>query len=222
MRLFKQVKDWQVSLFFFIVAVGVTVFILRWKYNAVEIANVGVFFTKLLPFFLALFGIAYWPKEWLKPPKDILLIFLAFGVMFCFFIPKNFFYYWNPNHAGHYLNMQMFVPFIILSLLFAYKIGGGKKREVIVLGLVSILFMLSGIEDLAYIINAIALGNMKSIPDSWFWAHHINVFFGHIVNKKEALIFIGVHWVLMAAVVYFGYGYRKLAGAFKKELNHDQ
>jgi hypothetical protein len=211
-------KDWQLFLLFIGITIISTIIVIKWEHSSRDIANIWVFFLKLLPFFSALLAIAYMPG-WFKKPWDLLLIFLSFVVVFPFIIAKLAYYIWNPDPVKCYLIIQILIPYLILCLAFAYKTGGGNKKDTIVLGLTSIIFMLSGIEDVAYFaINPHTGSFFQALPDKWTWTSHITVRVGRIIDKYEIFIFIGIHFALIVLILYFAYSKKNVLLFIKEKL----
>lgn len=206
----KNIKEWHISIGSLIAAMLLTLLVLNWGEHKTEVTSVWVMIVKILPYLFAVLFIGYFPKEWFKPRWQILLILLSFACMFCFFVPTQFFAYWTKDWDKFYLTTQMYVPFIILSLAFAYRLGGGKTREILVIGIVFILFMISGIEDLAYIlVNPHTDPEFVNIPEEWWWASHMTARVGRVLTKNEAFVFIGVHFLIIIVILYFVYFHKK-------------
>jgi|GEM_PF-1838431 len=212
-------SSWLHFAIYFISALIITILILNWNKNTKEIENLFIFLIKLTPYFFGLLAIACLPVEKFNKLLCILLILLNFACIFCYFIPRLFYFFLNPDWDRYYLKTQMLVPFIILSLLLSYRLGGGKIKDVIILGVNSILFMLSGIEDLCYF-----LVNRLDIPKEWSWPSHMIVRLGKIPTKNEAFVFIGVHFFLILLIFFLAYSkyspFTKLRD-LNKELNKD-
>lgn len=162
-----------------------------------DVENLWSFLFALLPFVLATEAVAQFPRAWAKvwfvPP---LLAMLCFAVMMGVFAPKMFGEFVNADFDSFYALMRMVMPFFILSVALALRLGGGSGGQVRRAAYASLLVMVSGLEDLMFQIWA-----GVPIPDRWDWAEHITVRLGHVASQNEALIFIGVHLVLALLVV---------------------
>ncbi|GHB47822.1 hypothetical protein GCM10007094_41410 [Pseudovibrio japonicus] len=103
----------------------------------------------------------------------------------------------------YYLTL-IIVPFIILSLSLAYRIGGGSSGNTLRLSFALLLIMLSGIEDLAFfIVNTHEIGAFNPVPEVWHWVSHIEVRLGHPPSKYEVYAFIIGHFALAAFVLFY-------------------
>lgn len=167
-----------------------------------EVKSLLVLLFKLLPFVLATFAIAHLDLETArKYYLPNLLVPLTFLVFFCVFVPKIFFY--SDDFGEMYYLMLTATPFIILSLVLAFRLGGGSTSWTVRLAFSMILLMLSGLEDLAFLtVNHHTDPRWATIPEVWDWASHMTVFLGHPPTKYEAFAFIAVH-VLLALLVLF-------------------
>lgn len=167
-----------------------------------EVTNLWIFLFKLLPFIFASVTIAFFEKDYLIRTKLLFPTFLiAFLIYFAVFIPKIFFYLDDFQLVYYYTLME--VPYIILFLVFAFRMGGGTTVSTIKLALFLLLIMLSGIEDLAFLtVNNHTDPQWKTIPDIWTWASHIKVRIGHFPTKYEAYGFIVIHFILAFIVAY--------------------
>lgn len=164
------------------------------------LTSVWTLLGKLTPYVSASVAIAYLDVAWAKRLKlgaiGIIGVFLVF---FCWFTPKIFYaaVRMEAGKAGmfdeiYYLFLLM-VPFMILGLLLAFRLGGGSRELTLRLSAVLMLLQLSGIEDLAVLVV-----NGQDIPEVWRWASHMTVFLGHPPSATEAYVFIGIHLVLAA------------------------
>jgi hypothetical protein len=167
------------------------------------ISSIWVFLFKLTPFAAASIGVAWLDIGWARRLRlNVIGIPVSFLVVFCVFVPRSFFYARQPGEENYYTILTM-IPFIILALSFAYRLGGGSRGTTLRLAFAMLLFQLSGLEDLAYLtLNPKRPPNFTSIPEVWDWAAHINVFLGHSATKEQAFAFIAVH-VILALLVLF-------------------
>jgi hypothetical protein len=94
-------------------------------------------------------------------------------------------------------------PFVILALTLTFRLGGGRPATTARLAAAMLLLMLSGLEDLAFLlVNPHTDPRWTPIPEVWTWASHIEVFIGHPPTKYEAYAFITVHVLLAVAVLF--------------------
>lgn len=167
-----------------------------------EIENLWVFLFKLTPYFTALTAIAYLPNEW-GSNKILARLFIpgVFLIVFCFFVPKIFFS--ADNFPDMYFYMLVMTPFVMLSFMLSYRLGGGDREMVFRIGIAMLLLMLSGLEDLAFVtLNDHTDPRWNPIPEVWD-TPHIEVFFGRPPTKYEVYAFIFVHVTLAAMVLFF-------------------
>jgi hypothetical protein len=169
-----------------------------------EIPSLWVLLLKLLPFVLATEATALLDVEaarrWGLARIAVPAVFLGY---FCFFTPKIFFNSGDDTFDQLYFLMLTLTPFLILGLTLAYRLGGGPAATARRLAYAMLLLMLSGLEDLAYIlVNPHTDPEWQHIPQVWTWAHHMTVFLGHPLTKAQAFVFIGIH-VTLAGLVLF-------------------
>ena len=167
-----------------------------------EIENIGVFLFKLTPYFTALVAIAYLPTEWwINKKLERLFIPGVFLITFCFFVPKIFFS--ADNFPDMYFYMLMMTPFLMLSFMLCYRLGGGSREMILRIGIAMMLLMLSGLEDLAFVtLNDHTDPRWNPIPEVWD-TPHIEVFFGRPPTKNEVYAFIFIHVSLAVLVLFF-------------------
>jgi len=161
------------------------------------IPNVGVLLVKLAPFVLAVEAVAQLPAS-ARVRRAIALgaLPVCFLVFFTYFVPKIFF-----GEGVYYLILTL-TPFLILSFVLAYRLGGGAAETARRLGYAMLLLQLSGLEDLAYLtVNAHTDPKWTPIPQVWTWADHMTVFLGHPLTRDQAFVFIAVHVVLAILVL---------------------
>jgi hypothetical protein len=167
-----------------------------------EVTALWVLLVKLLPFVLATEAVAR--LDLAAPARRRLAAValpVAFLVFFCFFVPRIFFY--SDDGPTLYYYVLTLTPVVILSLVLAYRLGGGPAGGVRRLAYAMLLLMLSGVEDLAFLtVNPHTDPKWTPIPEVWSWASHMTVFLGHPPTKYEAYGFIAVH-VALAALVLF-------------------
>jgi hypothetical protein len=168
-----------------------------------DITSLWVFLFKLTPFIAASVAVAWldlgWARRLRLPLVAIPACFLGF---FCFFVPRMFFVAGKPGSELYYTVLTL-VPFIILALALAYRLGGGSREHTLRICGALLLLQLSGLEDLAFLtVNPHTDPAWTPIPQVWKWADHIKVFLGHYPTKYEAYAFITVHVVLALAVLF--------------------
>ena len=168
-----------------------------------EIESLGILLFKLLPFGFATLSIGYLNLEDpLRRLLSLLIIPVAFLGFFCYFVPKLFFY--SDQFEIMYQTMLMAVPYVILILVLAYRLGGGSTGTTIRLSFAMLLLMLSGIEDLAYLLLSSRYDpNWAGMPQVWEWASHMTVFVGRPLTLNEAYVFIAIHIVATFIVMFY-------------------
>jgi len=192
----------RVSLIAGAVAVGLAATVYFGMPHSRDIESLWVLLFKLTPFVAASVAIAWLDLPWAHRLRlPLILPPACFLVIFGYFIPKIFFYAnLGADFNQLYYTVLIMVPFIILSLVLAVRLGGARTGTVLRLAAAMILLQLSGIEDLAFLtVNDLSGTEYATIPEVWTWADHMTVRLGHPPSKQEAYAFIGVH--LFAAVL---------------------
>jgi hypothetical protein len=165
-----------------------------------EIDSIWVFLLKLTPFAAASVAIAWLDTGWAHRLRlPLVLIPGCFLTFFCLFVPRMFYYRSNPG-PEHYYTVLTLVPFIILALALAYRLGGGSRPTTLRLCAALIVLQLSGVEDLAFLVTY-AEGGWRTIPEMWDWAHHMRVRIGHFPSRAEAFAFIAAHVTFALALL---------------------
>lgn len=171
-----------------------------------EVKSLGIFLFKLVPFALAAISISLFDTQLLERVNGlkVLLVVGCFGLFFFFYIPKLFFDVAFREANNTYYMTLIFTPFLILCFTFAFRLGGGSTGNSLRVAFASLTLMLSGLEDLMFImLNPHAPDSRYyPIPEVWDWASHIKVRIGHYPSKEEALIFIAVN-ILIALFIAF-------------------
>jgi hypothetical protein len=200
------VRDNRVTLVFGALAVLLAAVIWFGLPHDREVSSWWMLLFKLTPFAAASIAVAWMDVDWARRLRLHLFALPAcFLVFFCFFVPKLFFYSTQEDgFPAMYYHMLTLVPFIILSLVLAYRLGGGSRSGVLRVAFALMLLQLSGVEDLAFLtVNDHPAGSKyASIPDVWDWASHMTVFIGHPPTKNQAFAFIAVHVVLALLVLF--------------------
>ncbi|NUW39722.1 hypothetical protein [Nonomuraea rhodomycinica] len=178
-----------------------------------DITSVWMLLVKLTPQLAACLAVAWLDVAWARWLRLHLValpaIFLGF---LCYFVPKTFMTALDmvdgtAEFEDLYLHVVVFVPFLIIGLVLAYRAGGGSREGVLRLGAAMTILQMSGLEDLmAVLMNR----RLNGIPEVWDWAHHMTVRLGHPATRGEAYAFIVVHVVL--AVLALALPRRWLAG----------
>jgi hypothetical protein len=190
----------RVSLVAVAITIALTVMVRFGLPHERELTSVWVLLGKLTPFLAATVAIAWLDRDWGRRLRlHLIAIPAVFVVFFCWFVPNIFVAALRmPEQAAFdelYLHALVMVPFVILGLLLAYRLGGGSREAVLRLAAAMLLIQLSGLEDL------VAVALQGDIPEVWGWATHITVFLGHPASRTEAYVFIAVHLVLAVLVL---------------------
>ncbi len=186
-------------------AVGLAAFIWFVLPHEQQASSAAILLFKLTPFAFAVAGIALADDALLRRLKlHLIAIPAAFLLFFLYFVPRIFFYSGSDGDFENlYYHMLTAVPVVILSLTLAFRLGGGAAGTTARLGFAMLLLMLSGLEDLAYLlVNPHTDPQWTPIPEVWDWASHMAVFLGHAPTKYEAYAFIAVHVFLALAVLF--------------------
>ena len=169
-----------------------------------EVRSLGIFLFKLSPFCLAALSIGFLdPKLVARFRLTVPLLFVCFGIYFFVYVPKVFFDVHFKEAVGLYYMTLVIVPFIILSLTLAFRLGGGSTGTTLRIAFGLLLLMISGLEDLAFLtINPHEPGKWSPIPEVWEWPSHMIVRLGHAPSKYEAYAFIAAHLALALVVAF--------------------
>ncbi|GGO80792.1 hypothetical protein [Nonomuraea cavernae] len=164
-----------------------------------EITSLWILLAKLTPQIAAFFAVAWLDVAWARRLRLHLVavpaVFLAF---LCYFVPATFITAMDMADGKAvfedlYLHVVVSVPFLMVALTLAYRLGGGSREGVLRTGAAMTILQMSGLEDLmAVLMNR----SLDGIPEVWGWAHHITVRLGHVATREEAFAFIAVHVVL--------------------------
>lgn len=193
------------SVLCFVTALGLAAVIWFVLPHERDATNAAILLFKLTPFAFAVAAIALADDALLRRLRlHLFAIPAAFLLFFLYFVPRIFFYSGTDGDFPKlYYHMLTAVPVIILSLILSFRLGGGRSSTTARLGFAMLLLMLSGLEDLAYlVVNPHTDPRWTPIPEVWTWASHMEVFIGHPPTKYEAYGFIAVHVALAAAVLF--------------------
>ena len=162
-----------------------------------EVKSLGILLFKLLPFVSGTLTICYLDIETFKRFRlHYIIIPSCFLTFFCIFVPQIFSN--SDDFPSLYYIILTLTPFIILSLITAFRLGGGSRESTLRLSFAMLLFMLSGLEDLSFLL----MNPQWAQTPVWKWASHMTVFLGHPPTRYEAYAFITVH-VILALLVLF-------------------
>ncbi|MEV4290903.1 hypothetical protein AB0K40_35790 [Nonomuraea bangladeshensis] len=170
-----------------------------------DITTLWGFLVKLTPQLAAIVAVAWLDVETARRLRLHLIALPALFLGFLlYFVPATFIRAMDIEDGSGtfedlYLHVVVFVPFLIVALLVAYRIGGGSREGVLRTGAAMSILHVSGLEDLV----AVSMNRrLDGIPEVWAWADHITVRIGHPATKVEAYAFIAAH-VVAALLVLF-------------------
>ena len=207
-------ENW-ISIASFVVSVGLSLIIWFFMPHDREVENLGILVFKLLPFLFASLSISTVKRRTVERyGLQCILIIASFLGFFCFLVPKIFFHY--DDFEDLYYVMLVTTPYVILSLVMTYRLGGASSGRSFRLSIAMMLLMLSGLEDWAYLIVNYSDPGCPQMPDTWDWASHVRVFLGHSPSTQEMGIFAIVHVILAFTVLLFPFD--KLLQQFKRKI----
>lgn len=168
------------------------------------IDNIGEWLFRISPLVFAVFAAAYFPR---KSGQNlvllILLIVLFMGAFDTFIISRILEYAHTPEPqmpAAFPKLYQMTIlldAFVLISVCFAYRLGGAKPYKVVRLGLAGIFVVTSGLNDLVYYyVHDWPDGRPETLD-----APHISVFVGSDPTPTTAIIFCLVNLLIAAAII---------------------
>jgi hypothetical protein len=159
---------------------------------------------KISPVVFAVFAVAGFPRR----PRLGLVLVLVTIVVFMGFVDTGYIirimaYGAAPDQDAAFPKLyqfQLFVSaFVVLAVLFAYRLGGATTVRVVKAGLAGVLVMVSGLNDLtAWRFDTYPEGRPKTL----FWASHIQVFVGGPPTPLVALAFCLVHLVVAVVILF--------------------
>lgn len=193
-----------VSLVSFSIAAALAAYIVLVLPPDREVKSLGIFLFKLLPFIFASVAIATVQREWfIRWQLHYLLIAAAFLGFFCYLVPKIIFH--RSEFAELYYILLITTPYVILTLVLAFRMGGGSSEQTFRLAIALLLLMVSGLEDLAFFtVNFDP--SWPPLPEVWDWVTHIAVRIGHPPTRNEIVLFAIGHVILALFVLYFPFG----------------
>jgi hypothetical protein len=167
----------------------------------------GDFALKISPLVFAVATIALFPRR----PGWTVVLPLASMVVYMGYIDSAFFIQVDrlaeaaQAHAAQtqfsdYYRFSIFAnAFVVLSSVFAFRMGGASSAQVLKLGCCGILVLVSGLNDLTMWAMYEWPGGVR--PDSFDWASHVSIFLGRDPHLVDMLTFAAVHLVLVLALL---------------------
>jgi hypothetical protein len=197
-----MVRENWTSIVSFAISVGLSLIIWFFMPHDREVKNLGAFSFKLLPFLFASLSISTVKRSAIERYSfQCILVIASFLGFFCLLVPKIFFHY--DDFEKLYYMMLVTTPYVILSLVMAYRLGGGSPEKSFRLSIAMLLLMLSGLEDLAYFTVNYSGPGWPQMPDTWDWVSHVGVFLGHAPSTQEICVFATIHVILAFTVLLF-------------------
>jgi len=167
----------------------------------------GDFALKIGPLVLAVVAIALFPRR----PMWAVVLPLASMFVYMGYIDSAFFIQVDrladaavqnaaQTQFSEYYRFSIFAnAFVVLSTVFAFRMGGASTAQVLKLGVCGILVLISGLNDLTMWAMYDWPGGVR--PDTFDWASHVQIFLGREPHLFDMLTFVTVHLALMVAVV---------------------
>ncbi|MBO4697954.1 MAG: hypothetical protein J5643_11875 [Lachnospiraceae bacterium] len=154
---------------------------------------------KFLIYFIAVLGVSFFPN---KLKFGYLLTCLPFFPFLMFIIPRASYYgifgtLGKPEQGEMYTNLYFLLyPGIIMSVAFAYRLGGGKPGQCIKICTTGILMIFSGLLDLSF-----NTAHGEPLAKTLDYAYHIIILFGRPLTWMEGFFFCLAHFVLIAIII---------------------
>jgi hypothetical protein len=102
---------------------------------------------------------------------------------------------------AQYYRFSIFVnAFVVLLGVFCFRMGGGSTARTLKLGLVGILLLISGLNDLTMWAMYAWPDGVR--PDTFYWASHVSIFLGRDPGLFDMLAFVAVHLGLVVTIVH--------------------
>jgi hypothetical protein len=167
----------------------------------------GDFALKISPLVLAVVTIALFPRRpgWaVVLPLASMIVYLGY-VDSAFFIQVDRLADAAQAQAAHaqfsdYYRFSIFAnAFVVLSAVFAFRMGGAPSAQVLKLGAAGILVLVSGLNDLTMWAMYDWPGGLR--PDTFDWASHVSIFLGREPRVLDMLAFAAVHLALIVAIL---------------------
>ncbi|HEY9059758.1 MAG TPA: hypothetical protein VIO64_04525 [Pseudobacteroides sp.] len=157
---------------------------------------------KITSFMFLILSISYFPN---KSKKAYLLLLLPLLGYTAYLGPRISYYGFlempkatETTFSEYYTLLYLLLyPAIIMSVCFAYRVGGGTPGNCFKIGASGVIILFSGFLDLMwYLVNPVG------IPEVIQYAHHIKVIIGHYPTYFEGIIFCLCHIPLMLLLLY--------------------
>ncbi|MEE8600101.1 hypothetical protein [Euzebya tangerina] len=166
-----------------------------------EVRSLGIFIFKLLPFVFAATAIATVDRAVIdRFAVKALLLVAAYLGFFLYLVPKITFN--RESFEDLYAILLITAPYVILTLVLAYRLGGGPPGKTFRLAIALLLLMISGLEDLAYFTVNDDPSWPDPFPETWDWVSHITVRIGRAPTREDIIVVASLHVVAALAVLF--------------------
>lgn len=164
-------------------------------YNTVHIQRGttprGTYVLFMLLFILIVGGISFFPNKF---RLRFLLIYIPFLFVLGYLDQVMVYAFIRSDMAAFYkYDFLLLYPTIVLSVCFAYRLGGGSPGHVIKIGVSGLILLFSGFLDIMYFVT----NNIPIKLDQYFAPHMLEII-GHVPSLTEVIIFISVHFIAIA------------------------
>lgn len=156
---------------------------------------------KIVVFLIITCGLALFPN---RSKRLYLLLLIPLAGFLGYIIPRISYhgYVGIPEgvpDAGDefytYLYLMLY-PAILLSITFAYRLGGGAPGACLKIAMSGVILIFSGFLDILwYVVNPVG------IPETIMYAHHIEMILGHYPSFGEAIVFALLHLPILVLVL---------------------
>ena len=189
---------WFISMF-----IGGAGALLIWMFlpHQSEIEEVWWLIVKFIAFAFIVLGISLFPN---KLRHGHLLVCLPFIVFLSYIIPRLSFCgifgtITEPVEQGKFYTILYLLcyPLIVMSVSFAYRMGGGSSGKTIKINIVGMLLIFSGLLDLCF-----NTANGRPLATSLDYAYHIITILGRAPTWIEGLIFALCHVPIIILVIF--------------------
>ena len=167
----------------------------------------GDFFLKISPLVLAVITIALFPRRraWaIVLPLTTVAVYMGY-IDSAFFIQVDRFAEATQVEAAgaqfsDYYRFSIFAnAFVMLSTVFAFRMGGATTAQVLKLGSAAILVLVSGLNDLTMWAMYAWPNGVR--PDTFDWASHVSIFLGRDPHLSDMFAFAAVHLALIIVIL---------------------
>lgn len=168
------------------------------------IGNLAEWLFRISPLVFAVFAAALFPRKSGQNLVLLVLVIVGFMGLFDTFIISRILEYAHTPEAQMpdafpklYQMTILLDAFVLISICFAYRLGGAKSYKVVRLGLAGIFVVTSGLNDLTYFfLHEWPEGRPDTLD-----APHIAVFVGGDPTPTVAIVFCVVNLLIAAAII---------------------